>query len=244
MESSPLIRRMNSMLLGHHGASLRTDCMYFWIASCVAGSSQESGRWTIRVGTSMSSMSGNRASAAISVVHQLRSSGSTRLSKWTCSERMPGVRSMMPGERVGLQIVHQRVDAEPQVQVQHQRAVLDEQILVAVLAIDDGRTRAGATRGCGAGSACPSPTADGDAALPTAIAAGWRHATGVQLDQLSCAASSSLRLLGCVTATEADGIAGLELAHLPEVGLHDGGRADEAAEARAVGAEDDRACCR
>ncbi len=47
------MRRMNSMLLGHHGASGRTDCMYFSMASCVAGSSQESGRWTMREGTSM-----------------------------------------------------------------------------------------------------------------------------------------------------------------------------------------------
>ena len=31
--SSPLMRRMNSMLLGHQGASLRTDCVYFSIAS-------------------------------------------------------------------------------------------------------------------------------------------------------------------------------------------------------------------
>src|SRR5215218_4020519 len=37
---------------------------------------------------------------------------------------------------------------------------------------------------------------------------------------------------------EAHGVAGFELAGLPEVGLDDGGRADEAAEAGAVGAED------
>ena len=49
----PLMRRMNSMLLGHQGASGRTDCVYFSMASCVAGSSHDSGRCTMRVGTSI-----------------------------------------------------------------------------------------------------------------------------------------------------------------------------------------------
>ena len=52
------MRRMNSMLLGHQGASGRTDCMYLRMASCVAGSSQESGRCTMREGTAMSSSAG------------------------------------------------------------------------------------------------------------------------------------------------------------------------------------------
>ena len=56
------MRRMNSMLLGHQGASGRTDCMYLRMASCVAGSSQESGRCTMREGTTMSSRSGMRRS--------------------------------------------------------------------------------------------------------------------------------------------------------------------------------------
>ena len=59
------MRRMNSMLLGHQGASARTDCMYLRIASCVAGSSQDSGRCTMRDGTSMASMGGSSSSAAI-----------------------------------------------------------------------------------------------------------------------------------------------------------------------------------
>ena len=42
------MRRMNSMLLGHQGASARTRCMYFSMASCVAGSSHDSGRCTMR----------------------------------------------------------------------------------------------------------------------------------------------------------------------------------------------------
>ena len=54
------MRRMNSMLLGHQGASGRTDCVYFWIASRVAGSSHDSGRCTMRDGTSISSVARQR----------------------------------------------------------------------------------------------------------------------------------------------------------------------------------------
>ena len=43
----------------------------------------------------------------------------------------------------------------------------------------------------------------------------------------------------CGDGGEADGVAGLELADFPELGVDDGGRADEAAEAGAIGAEDD-----
>ncbi len=47
---------------------------------------------------------------------------------------------------------------------------------------------------------------------------------------------------GCLLdgeAVEADGVARAELADFPELGLDDGGGADEAAEAGAIGAEDD-----
>ena len=59
------MRRMNSMLLGHQGASGRTDCMYFSIASLVAGSSQDNGSRTMRESTSMSSTAG-RVSSSLS----------------------------------------------------------------------------------------------------------------------------------------------------------------------------------
>jgi hypothetical protein len=62
----PLMRRMNSMLSGHHGASSRTAPMYFWIVSMVAGSRQLSGRWTMREGIVKSSRSPRRSSASIS----------------------------------------------------------------------------------------------------------------------------------------------------------------------------------
>ncbi len=57
------MRRMNSRLLGVQGASLRTPCMYFSMASWVAGSSHESGRWTTRVGTTRLSTEGRSSSA-------------------------------------------------------------------------------------------------------------------------------------------------------------------------------------
>ena len=61
------MRRMNSMLLGHHGASGRTDVMYFWIARRVAGSSHDSGRCTMRDATSMFAVAGSPASTSSSI---------------------------------------------------------------------------------------------------------------------------------------------------------------------------------
>ena len=72
------MRRMNSMLLGHHGASGRTDCMYFWMARRVAPSSHDSGRCTIREGTSMASVGGSSSSALASRSSK-RSRGRTRV---------------------------------------------------------------------------------------------------------------------------------------------------------------------
>ena len=46
------------MFHGHHGASARTPCMYRSMASCVAGSSQDSGSRTVRLGTTSSSDGG------------------------------------------------------------------------------------------------------------------------------------------------------------------------------------------
>ena len=71
------MRRMNSMLLGHQGASGRTDCMYFSIASSVAGSSHDSGRWTMRAGSRYRRAAAVRARharrcASKRVVRQLR----------------------------------------------------------------------------------------------------------------------------------------------------------------------------
>ena len=73
------MRRMNSMLLGHQGASGRTDCMYFSMASRVAGSSQDSGRCTMRAGH-LHVVDGRQRLPPASThgVDQLGRSGSTR----------------------------------------------------------------------------------------------------------------------------------------------------------------------
>ncbi len=60
--ASPLIRLMNSMFHGVHGASERTPCMYRSIASRVAGSSHDSGSRTVRDGTRSSWAGGSVSS--------------------------------------------------------------------------------------------------------------------------------------------------------------------------------------
>ncbi len=92
------MRRMNSMLLGHQGASGRTDCVYLRMASCVAGSSQESGRWTMREGTTMSSRSGMRRSHGIQRVEQ-RLAAEAAAVVMDVQGADAGVISMMPGRR-------------------------------------------------------------------------------------------------------------------------------------------------
>ena len=48
-----------------------------------------------------------------------------------------------------------------------------------------------------------------------------------------------MRVPALVNGAEADLVAGAELADLPELGVDDGGRTDEAAETGAIGTEDD-----
>ena len=141
------MRRMNSMLLGHQGASGRTDCVYFWIASRVAGSSHDSGRCTMR--DAHLDVVGRRQrrldlfqrrqqplarQAPVVVVHLQRAD--------------PGRDVDDPGQRARRQRLHQRVHAEAQRQIQHRRPVLDQQVGVAVLADDDGRAARDRARWC------------------------------------------------------------------------------------------------
>ncbi len=73
------MRRMNSILLGHQGASGRTDCMYLSMAICTVGSSHDSGRRTMRLGTVMSVAWSSSASISRRMATSV-SSGSVRLS--------------------------------------------------------------------------------------------------------------------------------------------------------------------
>ena len=73
----------------------------------------------------------------------------------------------------------------------------------------------------------------------------WRggiggEATGFKRRDLCVLLRQAQRGLRWREAREADFVAGAKLAHLPQLGLRDGGGADEAAERRAVGAEDHR----
>ena len=75
--------------------------------------------------------------------------------------------------------------------------------------------------------AAPAPRRAGRTELRSASAA-------------ACACRPALRACARVSGTEAHGVAGRELAQLPQLGLHHHGRADEAAQAGAVGPEDHR----
>ncbi len=226
------MRRMNSMLLGHQGASARTTRMYFSIATSVAGSSQDSGRWTMRLGTRSDSMSGKLGL-------ERRSAPSSRFGRQLARvvvdlQRADAGREVDdPGQGARLQRLHQGVGPEAQRQVERQRAVLDQQVVVA--------RPAGRRRGCGASSA---PSAAGWATLGRA---GGRRGTRcaerrATSDRPAPAAArpAAPALCGLGHRAEAHPVARLELAHLPALGLDDGGGADEAAQAGAVGAEDDR----
>ena len=128
------MRRMNSMLLGHHGASGRTDCMYLRIASCVAGSSQERGRWTVRVDNVTSSRSGMASSHASKTGDQL-------LSWKVCGvvmdlQRTDAGRDVDDASKVLLaQHAFKLMHTEPQVEIEDIGPDFDEQIPIARCAI-------------------------------------------------------------------------------------------------------------
>ncbi len=104
------------------------------------GSSHDSGRCTMRDGTSICSMSGSVFSAAMSVFSRLPARQDARVV--VDLQRADAGREIedavqSPGVDSALQMFHQRVHAEAQLEIEHERPVLDQQILVARLAIDD-----------------------------------------------------------------------------------------------------------
>jgi len=66
------MRRMNSILDGHQGASGRTSSWYLRMASWTEGSFQDKGRWTMRLGNSTCSAGGRLDSTVISSASSLR----------------------------------------------------------------------------------------------------------------------------------------------------------------------------
>ena len=144
---------------------------------------------------------------------------------------MPGVRSMTPGSARAGERLHQRVHAEAQRQIEHQRAVLDQQVGVAVLPDHDRRPSLGGPALARAGSATATPS--------TAPAGSAGSARSV-VDARAPGSAAARRASSSDTGTKRTRVAGLELADLPQLRLDDRRRADEAAQARTVGAEDDR----
>ncbi len=127
---------------------------------------------------------------------------------------MPGVRSMIPVSpefAFAMNGFHQQMNAQAQREIERHRAIFDQQVVVALAAIDDrDRSVVGMADDGRAGFARPMDRGSGDL------------------------------IVGPGDGDKADGVAGLELAHLPQLVARDDRRADEAAEAGAVGAEDDR----
>lgn len=130
---------------------------------------------------------------------------------------------------IGLQPRHQRVHTEAQVEVEHQRAIFDEQVLVAGAAVDDRH------RVVGLGDALQHRFGE-------RIGSGRERGRGLRGKAGDGVILRRFHALGLRLAQspEAHGVAGTQLAHLPQLGLHDGRRADEAAKAGAVRAEDHR----
>ena len=141
------MRRMNSMLLGHQGASARTDCMYLLDRQprrrIVPRQRQvhDARRHLDVVGRAAASLLGSSSSVEQPLARQARGRRSG-----PAASGCPGVRSTMPGRRCSLP-AHciSACTRKRSAEVEHQRAVLDEQVRVAVLA--DTRPRGRSPRG-------------------------------------------------------------------------------------------------
>ena len=107
------------------------------------------------------------------------------------------------------------------------RAVLHQQMSVALAPVDH-RGRAPCAR-------CAE-----DGAARGAAAAGTRGGAAVSVAISASCSSSAARAGASSTHLEADAVARRELADLPQIGLDHHERADEPAQRRAVGPEDDR----
>ena len=124
----------------------------------------------------------------------------------------------MPRQSGGAQLLHQRVDAEAQVEVEHDGAVFDQQVAVAIGAADD----AGRVRRIG---------------VATPGASGRR---GRAVGHVVVERGVQLRGLVGETARKRTVSPGRSWPIFQSSACDDGRRADEAAEAGTVGAEDDR----
>ncbi len=133
------------------------------------------------------------------------------------------------GQRHALQFDHQRMDADAQFEIEDDRAVFDKDVAVALLAIDGARSAAGGGQvGEDGGEAGDTLRRGGD------FGGGCVACQPVGLHR----GSDGSRIGG--DDIEGDTVARRELPDLPQIGGDDDERADEAAQRRAIGAEDDR----
>ncbi len=229
------MRRMNSMLLGHQGASFRTICMYLRIASSVASSSQESGRCDdarrdlhVVDGGELALRGGHDLEQALERQHATVDVDVQRPYAGGEIDHARNPRGLEPG--------HERVDAKAQAEIEHGRPVLDEERVVAARAVGDlDAIRRGREGGEG-------PRSPGHPPLPATCRrrrprSRLRRLHRRDLAFLGCEAR---RGLGERDEREPYRVARPQLTDLPELRRRDRQRADEAAEARTVGAEDDR----
>ncbi len=144
---------------------------------------------------------------------------------------------------VRLQPLHERMNAEAQREVEDQRAVFDEEIFVARAPVADGDAVRRGRRAVLDGvflrrlaaflfrRLFPDEIHDRTPFCIRQIGQRFNGAILLQLARIG---------LGESHAVKAHGVTGLELPDFPKLALHDTRRADEAAKARAIGAEDDR----
>ena len=142
------MRRMNSMLSGHQGASGRTDCMYFSAASrgggVVPGERQvQDARGTVDVQVVRDGLFGLKQG----LQQRLAGQQGGVVVDMEAADARRDVHDA--GQGHGAKLAFQGVDPEAQGQVQHVRAELDQQIAVAVGA-GDAREGVLSVAGCSA----------------------------------------------------------------------------------------------
>ena len=198
--------------------------MYRSMASRVAGSSQLSGRWTVRLGTTRSVVAGSASSISRTRSRALRSGSrvgvDVQLQRADARREVDDAAQPVVVDAV-LHLLRERVHPHPGGQVEGHRAVLDEQVVVAAAAVGDLRCR------CPCGARMPPSS--------------WAVRVG---RGVACGRRAQRVRLGLVDRHEPHRVARAQLAQLPQLAERDGRRAREPAERRAVGAEQDRQVAR
>ena len=132
------MRRMNSILLGHHGASGRTDCMYLSMADL-------NGRIVPRQRQAHDAARHGDVGRFIQLGVDLAQDRNQRFERQRAALVVDLQRAHAGGEVRDAghvarpQLGHEAMHAEAQLEVEDDRPILDQQILVARSPIDDER---------------------------------------------------------------------------------------------------------